>query len=71
MSVEPLSILGGESIYCINQTQLSDAMRLANEDEESSPRIQAVLADVEKALSRNERAALAFVIIERLRDLHN
>ena len=71
MSVEPLSILGGESIYCINQGQLSDAMRLANEDEESSPRIQAVLADVESALSRNERAALAFVIIERLRDVQS
>ncbi|NQU39730.1 MAG: hypothetical protein HQ523_07240 [Lentisphaerae bacterium] len=68
MSVAPLSILGGESVYCINQNQLGDAMRLANEDEESSPRIQAVLADVELALTRNERAALAFVIIERLRE---
>jgi hypothetical protein len=46
-------------------------MRLANEDETSSPRIQATLADLEKNLTRNERAALAFVIIERLRDLNN
>ncbi|MFT5241108.1 MAG: hypothetical protein ACI9OU_002290 [Candidatus Promineifilaceae bacterium] len=71
MSVDPVSILGGESVYCINEGQLSDAMRLANEDETSSPRIQATLADLEKNLTRNERAALAFVIIERLRDLNN
>ena len=71
MSVDPVSILGGESVYCINEGQLSDAMRLANEDEPSSPRIQATLADLEKNLTRNERAALAFVIIERLRDLNN
>jgi hypothetical protein len=55
----------------LNEGQLSDAMRLANEDETSSPRIQATLADLEKNLTRNERAALAFVIIERLRDLNN
>ncbi|MDE0838884.1 MAG: hypothetical protein OSB41_07510 [Kiritimatiellae bacterium] len=71
MSVDPVSILGGESVYCINQGQLSDAMRLANEDETSSPRIQATLTDLEKNLTRNERAALAFVIIERLRDANN
>ncbi len=68
MSMDPVSLLGGESVYCINQGQLKDAMRLANEDETSAPRIQAVLADVESKLSRNERAALSFVIIERLRD---
>ena len=71
MSGDPVSILGGESVYCINQGQLSDAMRLANEDETSSPRIQATLTDLEKNLTRNERAALAFVIIERLRDANN
>ncbi len=71
MSVDPVSILGGESVYCINQGQLKDAMRLAQEDETSSPRIQAALAGLEQSLTRNERAALAFVIIERLRDSRN
>ena len=71
MSVDPVSILGGESVYCINQGQLKDAMRLANEDETSSPKIKAALAELETRLTRNERAALAFVIIERLRDSRN
>ena len=67
MTRSPLSITGGESVYCINETQLRDATRLANEDPESSPRIQTTIKDLEATLSRNEREALAFTIIERLR----
>jgi hypothetical protein len=67
MSTEPVSLLGGESVYCINEGQLRDASRLADEDPESSPKIQSQLETVEASLTRNERAALAFVIIERLR----
>ena len=67
MSAEPVSLLGGESVYCINEAQLLDAARLADEDPESSPKIQSQLETIEASLTRNERAALAFVIIERLR----
>ena len=67
MSIEPVSLLGGESVYCINEGQLRDATRLADEDPESSPKIQSQLEAIEASLTRNERAALAFVIIERLR----
>jgi len=67
MSIEPVSLLGGESVYCINEAQLRDAARLADEDPESSPKIQSQLETIEASLTRNERAALAFVIIERLR----
>ena len=67
MSTEPVSLLGGESVYCINEGQLRDATRLADEDPESSPKIQSQLETIEASLTRNERAALAFVIIERLR----
>jgi len=67
MSIEPVSLLGGESVYCINEAQLRDAARLADEDPESSPKIQSQLEAIEASLTRNERAALAFVIIERLR----
>ena len=67
MSTEPVSLLGGESVYCINEAQLRDAARLADEDPESSPKIQSQLETIEASLTRNERAALAFVIIERLR----
>jgi hypothetical protein len=67
MATDPIDILGGDSVYCINQSQLSDAKRLATEDAESAPRIQETIKSLESTLSRNERAALAFMLIERLR----
>ena len=68
MSADPISILGGESVYCINEGQVKDAKKLAYENEESSPKIQALLKQLEAEMSRNERAALAFTLIERLRE---
>ena len=62
MSVDPVSILGGKSFYCINEQQLSDARRVFDE----SPKVQRILADHEQSMTRNERAALAFVMIDRL-----
>lgn len=67
MAADPVDILGGDSVYCINRGQQAEAMRLANDDNESAPRIQGALNALEKDLSRNERAALAFLIIDRLR----
>lgn len=67
MPVPPKSILGGESVYCINQAQLSEAVRLTEDDLESAPKLQRLLAKVEAECTRNERAALAFALIERLR----
>ncbi|MBW7908424.1 MAG: hypothetical protein H3C50_05815 [Kiritimatiellae bacterium] len=66
MSTRPIELLGGESVYCINESQLKNAFRLANDDPQSAPRIQAEIAALEEKLSRNERAALAFVLIDRL-----
>ena len=66
MSVRPIELLGGESVYCINHSQLKSAFHLAQEDPQSAPRIQAEIANLEQKLSRNERAALAFVLIDRL-----
>ena len=62
------SLMGGASAYCISAGQLASAFRMATEDPESSPRIQEEIERVEERLTRNERAALAFVLIERLRD---
>jgi hypothetical protein len=67
MSVKPTSLLGGESVYCVNQKQLDEAVRLAETDPEAAPRLQKIVAEIEQQFSRNERAALAFVLIERLR----
>ena len=66
MSIRPIELLGGESVYCINQAQLKSAYRLAFEDPATAPRIQAEIADLESRLTRNERASLAFVLIDRL-----
>lgn len=66
MAVKPIELLGGESVYCINQAQLRSARRLAEEDPVAAPRLQAEIADLERRYSRNERAALAFVLIDRL-----
>ena len=56
MSIRPIELLGGESVYCINHSQLRSAFKLAEEDPQSAPRIQAEIAELEKKLSRNERA---------------
>lgn len=68
MAITPISILGGDSVYCINESQMHDAKRLTNEDPESSEKIQSELEKLESSFSRNERAALAFTIIENLRE---
>ena len=68
MTIAPVSLKGGESVYCINEKQLSEATRLANEDPESAPKIRSAMESLEASLSRNERAALAFIIIESLRN---
>lgn len=66
MSVKPIDILGGESVYCINQDQLKKSYEMAFEKPETAARIQAAIEGLEKDFSRNERAALAFVVIDRL-----
>ena len=67
MTMEPKSLLGGKSVYCINEAQLAEATRLAEEDPESAPRIRELIERIEERCDRNERAALAFTLIERLR----
>jgi len=57
---------GGESVYCINQNQIREAFHLARENPETAPRIKQEMERLEATLTRNERAALAFVIIDTL-----
>ena len=59
-------LTGGESVYCINQAQMRRTRDLVESDGESGGRVRRILADLEKNFSRNELAALAFTIIERL-----
>ena len=66
MTMQPIELTGGESAYCINRGQLESARALAFENPESAPRIQDEMRRLEACLTRNERAALAFVLIDRL-----
>tara|TARA_B100000963_G_C22078659_1_gene431301 strand:- start:259 stop:477 length:219 start_codon:yes stop_codon:yes gene_type:complete len=68
MVLSPVSILGGDSVYCINESQMDQAKRLAEEDPESSIKIKTMIKNLESDFSRNERAALAFTIIDNLRE---
>jgi hypothetical protein len=66
MTIKPIEILGGESVYCINESQLKKSFELAYDDPQTAPRLQAEIKELETRLNRNERAALAFVLIDRL-----
>ena len=68
MVLSPISILGGDSVYCINEAQMEQAKKLAEEDPKSSKKIKTFLDTLELDFTRNERAALAFTIIENLRE---
>lgn len=59
-------ITGGESVYCINEAQIRLTQGLMNASDDAGERLRSILDNLEKELSRNERAALAFTIIERL-----
>ena len=67
MALDPVPLLGGKSVHCINEQQMEEAVRLAEQDPVSSPKILARLERLEAELTRNELAALAFVIIKRLK----
>lgn len=68
MSVPPLDLTGGKSVYCLNQQQLDRALALAAEDSPAGARIRDAVARLETGCSRNERAAIAFVLIRHLQD---
>ena len=68
MAISPISILGGDSVYCINEAQMREAKKLAEKDPESSQKLKSIIENLESDLSRNERAALAFTIIDNLRE---
>jgi hypothetical protein len=66
MSVDPQEITGGKSVYCFNQKQLEGAFRLYAEVSEAGDQLRAAVDRLEQDLTRNQRAALAFVLIDRL-----
>ena len=68
MSAEAGFLLTGKSAFCISDWQLREAQSLVEGDDEGGRRIRAAVLRAEAELTRNERAALAFLLIGRLRD---
>ncbi len=66
MAVQPIDVTGGESVYCFNKLQLTSAFELAESEGESGEKIRAAIKTLEESLTRNEQAATAFVMIDRL-----
>ena len=59
-------LTGGESVYCINRAQMTRTRGMVASGGEDGRKLRAALARIEAELDRNERAALAFSLIERL-----
>jgi hypothetical protein len=66
MSLKPIDLTGGKSVYCFNEHQLSGAFALFAENSPSGDRIRAEVTRLEQTCTRNEQAAIAFVLIDHL-----
>ncbi|MBN1523001.1 MAG: hypothetical protein JW904_00850 [Spirochaetales bacterium] len=66
MAYKEFDITGGESVFCINEMQLRHAKALMQNSHDSAEKIDTCFRQIEADLSRNEQAALAFLIIEKL-----
>ena len=59
-------ITGGESVYCISDVQLRKAKKLVYSDPETAGKLNTIVEQLKTDLSRNELAALSFVLIDML-----
>jgi len=59
-------LTGGESVYCINQAQMTRTRGLIESSDETGEKLRSIRDRLEVDLDRNELAALAFSVIERL-----
>ena len=66
MAVQPIDVTGGKSVYCFNEYQLKSAFDLAEADCDEGRKVREAIEFLEQNFSRNERAAAAFVVIDRL-----
>lgn len=61
-----IDLTGGESVYCINTFQIQKAGELYAGEGKSSERVRAIMSRLEADLSRNEQAAIAMLILQKL-----
>ena len=66
MSMKPIDLTGGKSVYCFNEVQIAKAFEMFEAENKSGEKIRRAVDELEADLTRNEQATLAFVIIDRL-----
>ena len=61
-----IDLTGGESVYCINTFQMEKARELYAAEGESSDRLRETISRMQTELNRNERAAIAMLLLDEL-----
>lgn len=61
-----VDLTGGESVYCINQSQMKLAKKFLSEDAANHPELKTIFDSSIADLTRNEQAALAFLLVDHL-----
>lgn len=68
MSLKPIDLTGGKSVYCFNQHQMDQAHSLFDAETPEGESLRAEVARLESQFTRNQQATLAFMLIERLNE---
>lgn len=68
MSLKPIDLTGGKSVYCFNQHQMDHAHKLYAAEGPEGERVREEVARLEKTLTRNQQATVAFTLIEHLNE---
>lgn len=68
MSLKPIDLTGGKSVYCFNQHQMDQANAMFTEETPSGNKIRKAVADLKANYTRNEQATIAFTIIQHLNE---
>jgi hypothetical protein len=66
MSLKPIDLTGGKSVYCFNQHQMDHAHALFNEQTPEGEAIREAVGKLEATYTRNQQATIAFMLIEHL-----
>jgi hypothetical protein len=66
MSLKPIDLTGGKSVYCFNQHQMDQAHALFNAETAEGESLRQEVARLEKEFTRNQQATIAFMMIEHL-----
>jgi len=66
MSLKPIDLTGGKSVYCFNQHQMDHAHDLFEKEGQEGQVLRDEVARLEKDFNRNQQATIAFMLIEHL-----